>query len=54
MAKPIIVKRYARERLYSEGRYVIVEDLRSWQAEGLDFAVVGAETVKDITRFLLA
>jgi polyhydroxyalkanoate synthesis regulator protein len=53
---PILVKRYARSRLYdtAEGRYVSVDELREWQRDGLAFCVRDAETGEDITRILLA
>jgi polyhydroxyalkanoate synthesis repressor PhaR len=52
----ILVKRYARSRLYDTAsmRYVTVEDLRRWMAQGIVFAVRDAETGDDITRALLA
>jgi polyhydroxyalkanoate synthesis regulator protein len=42
---PILVKRYARSRVYdAEGqRYVSVEQLRSWAARGVAFIVVDIE-----------
>jgi polyhydroxyalkanoate synthesis regulator protein len=53
---PIIINRYARDRLYdaARGRYVSVDTLRDWQAEGVLFAVVDVETGDDETRVLLA
>ncbi len=53
---PIIVKRYARSRLYdtANGSYVSVEQLRGWAAQGVAFAVIDTETGADITRVLLA
>jgi len=36
------------------GRYVFVEQLRRWTAEGVAFTVVDAETAEDVTRVLLA
>ena len=54
--QPVLVKRYARSRLYDTAarRYVTVEQLRTWAAEGIAFAVVDTETGADITRVLLA
>lgn len=37
-----------------ELRYVSVEQLKTWAAEGIAFAVIDAETVADITRALMA
>ena len=53
---PVLIKRYARSRLYdpAAGRYVGVEDLRNWQKQGVAFTVVDTETGDDITRVLLA
>ncbi len=53
---PILVKRYARSRLYDTAsrRYVTVEQLRNWVAEGVAFAVIDTETGADVTRVLLA
>lgn len=55
-AELVIVKRYARSRFYDTAgqRYVTAEQLRSWAAEGVVFAVVGTETGSDVTRVLLA
>ena len=55
-SSPILVKRYARSRLYdTAGRcYVTVEQLRNWAAEGIAFAVIDTETGADVTRVLLA
>jgi polyhydroxyalkanoate synthesis repressor PhaR len=52
----ILVKRYARSRLYDTVamRYVTVEDLRLWVAQGVPFAVRDAESGDDITKILLA
>ena len=54
--RPILVKRYARSRLYdtANGRYMSLEQLRRWAAEGVAFAVIDAETGADVTRVLLA
>jgi len=51
-----LVKRYARSRLYDTARrrYVSVEQLRGWAAEGVAFAVIDAETGSDVTRVVLA
>jgi polyhydroxyalkanoate synthesis regulator protein len=53
---PILVKRYARSRLYdfAEGRYVSVDELREWRRDGIAFCVRDAETGEDITLILLA
>jgi polyhydroxyalkanoate synthesis regulator protein len=53
---PILIKRYARSRLYdaTRGRYVSVEELRQWRKEGVRFIVRDAETGTDVTRVLLA
>ena len=52
----IVVKRYARSRLYDPAgqRYVSLEQLRDWAAEGVAFSVVDTETGEDVTRVLLA
>jgi polyhydroxyalkanoate synthesis regulator protein len=51
----ILVKRYG-SRLYDTVamRYVTIEELRHWLAQGIAFAVRDAETGDDITRILLA
>ena len=51
-----IVKRYARSRLYgvTQGRYVTVDELRRWFANGVPFSVLDAETGSDINHVLLA
>ncbi|HTK14256.1 MAG TPA: polyhydroxyalkanoate synthesis regulator DNA-binding domain-containing protein [Xanthobacteraceae bacterium] len=53
---PVLVKRYARARLYdtASARYVSVDELREWKRKGLAFAVVDNKTSKDITEVLLA
>lgn len=55
-AEPILVKRYARSRLYdaAEASYVSVDDLRRWKGEGIPIVVRGAETGEDIARVVLA
>ena len=55
-AAPILVKRYARARLYDPAgrRYVTVDDLRRWAAQEVGFAVRDAETGEDVTRIVLA
>lgn len=52
----ILVKRYARSRLYdaTNRRYVSVEQLRAWLAEGVTFSVIDAESGADVTRVLTA
>ena len=54
--QPIVVKRYARSRLYDAAnrRYVTVEQLRDWRVKGVAFSVKDTETGADITRVLLA
>jgi len=54
--RPILVKRYDRNRLYdtTDQRYVCVEQLRKWAVEGVAFAVIDIETGEDVTRGLLA
>ena len=53
---PILIKRYARSRLYdtSSSRYVKVDELRDWERKGIIFTVLDVETGMDITRVLLA
>jgi polyhydroxyalkanoate synthesis regulator protein len=53
---PILVKRYAGQRLYDPAnqRYVSPEQLRDWVAHGVNFIVRDAETGADITQVLLA
>ncbi len=53
---PILVRRYARTRLYDtvRGCYVSVDQLRGWAGQGIAFLVVDNETGADITRVLLA
>jgi len=55
-SQPILVKRYARSRLYDAAnqRYVSVEQLRGWAADGVAFVVLDTETGADVTRILLA
>lgn len=55
-AEPVIVKRYARSRFYDIAgqRYVTAEQLRSWAAGGIIFAVIDTETDSEVTRILLA
>ncbi len=54
--QPVLVKRYARSRLYdvTHRRYVSVEQLRGWAAAAVAFTVVDTETGADVTRALLA
>ena len=54
--QPILVKRYARCRLYDTRNrcYVSVEQLRGWAARGVAFSVVDTETGSDVTKVLLA
>jgi polyhydroxyalkanoate synthesis regulator protein len=53
---PILIKRYARSRLYdtSRSRYVNRDELRDWERKGIIFTVLDVETDEDITRVLLA
>ncbi len=53
---PIVVPRYARSRLYDteNQRYVSVEQLVGWAAEGVAFVVLDAETGANVSRVLLA
>jgi polyhydroxyalkanoate synthesis regulator protein len=53
---PIIIKRYARRRLYdaAHGQYVNLDVLRDWMAKGVSFSVVDVETGDDVTRVLLS
>ncbi len=54
--RSILVKRYAQSRLYdtTNGRYVWIEQLRAWVAEGVPFSAIDAEDGADITRILSA
>lgn len=53
---PKLVKRYGGVRLYDTeaARYVTLAELRDWQARGVAFAVIDAETGQDVTKVLLA
>ena len=53
---PILVKRYARLRLYdtARGRYVTIDELRQWRRKRVAFIVQDAETGQDVTRALFA
>lgn len=53
--RPIVVKRYARSRLYdsASGRYVSVEQLQGWAAESVAFVVIDSQTGADVTGVLL-
>jgi polyhydroxyalkanoate synthesis regulator protein len=53
---PILIKRYARSRLYDPAghRYVTIDELRRWRCEGVPFQVIDAETCDDVTRAVLA
>jgi polyhydroxyalkanoate synthesis regulator protein len=50
------VKRYAQSRLYdaTNHRYVSLEQLREWAAEGVALRIIDAENGADVTRLLLA
>ena len=54
--QPILVKRYARNRLYDTAAccYRTIETLRHWAATGIRFVVVDTETGEDVTRVLIA
>jgi polyhydroxyalkanoate synthesis regulator protein len=54
-AQPMLVKRYARSRLYDTraARYVSLDELRDWRARGVAFEVRDAETGEEISRILL-
>lgn len=54
--QPVLMKRYARSRLYDTAnrRYVSVEQLKTWAADGVALAVIDSETGADITPALLA
>jgi polyhydroxyalkanoate synthesis regulator protein len=56
VSEPILVKRYGTSRLYdtTRARYVTIDELRRWRAEGAILVVREAETGKDITRAILA
>ena len=56
MRQPILVKRYARSRLYDtmNARYVTVEELRQWLGRGIAFEVRDVETGLDVSRVLIA
>jgi polyhydroxyalkanoate synthesis regulator protein len=53
---PILIKRYARSRLYdaSRSRYVNVDELWDWKRKGITFTVLDVETGEDVTRVMLA
>jgi len=55
-AQPVLVKQYARSRLYdtTNQRYVSVEQLQGWLAHGVALCIIDSETGSDITRVLLA
>ncbi len=55
-SKPILIKRYARSRLYDVAgeRYVTVSQLQEWAAMGSPFVVLDTETGADVTQVLLA
>ena len=54
--QPILIKCYSGSRLYdpAAARYVTLEQLRRWQAQGVSFTVIDARTGADIRRVLLA
>ena len=53
---PLLVKRYARTRLYDtvHACYVTPDDVRRWVARGMAVSVVDADTGEDVTAMLLA
>jgi polyhydroxyalkanoate synthesis regulator protein len=53
---PVLIKRYARARLYdvARGRYVTLAELRLWRRKRVAFVVRDAETGEDVTRVLFA
>jgi polyhydroxyalkanoate synthesis regulator protein len=53
---PVLIKRYARSRLYdaARGRYVTLAELRRWRRKRVAFVVKDAETGEDVTRVLFA
>jgi polyhydroxyalkanoate synthesis regulator protein len=55
-SESIIIKRQAKSRLFvSESqRYISIEQLRGWAAEGLAFIVFDSETGADITDVIIA
>ena len=55
-SQPMLVKRYARSRLYDPAnqRYVTVSQLQEWAAKGLPIIVLDTETGADVTQVLLA
>ena len=55
-SRSILVKQYAKSRPYDtiNRRYVSIEQLRGWAAEGVAFLVIDAEDGPDIIRVLLA
>jgi polyhydroxyalkanoate synthesis regulator protein len=54
--KPILVKRYALNRLYDaeNQRYVSIAQLKGWTTQGVAFTVLDIETDADVTAVLLA
>jgi polyhydroxyalkanoate synthesis regulator protein len=53
---PVLIKRYARSRLYdaARGRYVTLAELRLWRRKHVAFIVQDAGTGEDVTRVLFA
>jgi polyhydroxyalkanoate synthesis regulator protein len=56
VVQPLLVKRYARSRLYdsAKGRYVSLDELRDWKARGIAFEVRDAKTSEEVSLALLA
>ena len=55
-SEPILVKRYGYSRLYDTraARYRTVDELRDWEDHGIRFAVIDAETGRDVTQVMLS
>lgn len=53
---PILIKRYARSRLYDPAyqRCVTVSQLRDWMMQDIPFVVRDTKTGADVTHVLLA
>jgi polyhydroxyalkanoate synthesis repressor PhaR len=54
-AQPVIIKRYAGQRLYNPGAggYVTIEELGAMVEDEEDFVIYDAETGDDVTRGVL-
>ena len=53
---PVLIKRYARSRLFdaARGRYVTLAELHRWRRKRVAFIVQNAEPGEDVTRVLFA